>query len=411
MTTLPTETIEVIQNRIASACSDPEKGLPGVSFVAVGKDGNELVSHAAGQRGYGSSEAMKTDSVFWIASCTKMITGIACMQLVEQGRLSLDDAEQVYQFCPELRDAKVLQKDGSLVEKKREITLRMLLTHTSGLGYTFFSDALRDYKKPGYDEFTGSIEDFLQPLIHQPGEAWEYGIGIDWAGALLERVTGLSLNDYFHQHIFEPLGLKHISMLPTTEMKNNLTFMNQRAADGQLSAREHVLKRALQEETKSDKSYFYSGGAGCFSTPQDYCQILTVLLNNGTSPKTGTQLLKKETVDEMFRDQISNLPPLAEKHFPDAVPELVTNAVGVHPTVAGDRQGWGLTFNITGGPTGRSLGTGQWSGLPNPRWWCDREKGVAGMICVQVLPFGDNQLFDLWQDVEAGVYRGLGLGV
>ena len=111
-------------------CSDPDKGLPGVSVAVVGRDGKQLFSHAAGKRGHGSSELMSVDSVFWIASCTKMITGIACMQLVEQGRLSLDDAGQIHRICPEFDDLRVLQEDGTLVEKNKGITLRMLLTHT-----------------------------------------------------------------------------------------------------------------------------------------------------------------------------------------------------------------------------------------------------------------------------------------
>lgn len=136
-------------------------------------------------------------------------------------------------------------------------------------------------------------------------------------------------------------------------------------------------------------------------------EILAVLLNNGTSPTTGAQLLQKATVDEMFRNQISHLPPLKEKPFPDAIPELVKPSVGLHPSVEGDRQGWGITFMLSGGATGRSLGTAQWSGLPNLQWWCDRDNGVAGIVCTQVLPFGDGKLWHLWQAVEAEVYKGL----
>ncbi|GMF76745.1 unnamed protein product [Aspergillus oryzae] len=361
MSELNPTNIEALKRRMQSVCSDPDKGLPGVSVAVVGRDGKQLFSHAAGKRGHGSSELMSVDSVFWIASCTKMIT-------VKLGA-----------------DVEII----------------------AGFGYTFYNEKLRDYARPaGFDEFSGYAEEFNQPLVHQPGEAWEYGIGIDWAGVVLERVTGQSLNDYFHQHIFEPIGLKHISMLPTEEMKANLAYMHQRAADGQISVRDHLLRRALTVKSESDiKSYFNSGGAGCFSTAQDYSPILL----NGTSPTTGKQLLKKETVDEMFRNQIENLPPLAEKYFPDAKAEFVQSGLGLHPTVEGDRQGWGLTFLLSGGSTGRSIGTAQWSGVANLRWWCDREKGVAGFICSQVLPYGDEQLFQLSQDVETEVYKGLAL--
>lgn len=109
----------------------------------------------------------------------------------------------------------------------------------------------------------------------------------------------------------------------------------------------------------------------------------------------------------MFSDQIGNLPPLSEKYMPNSKAELANSATGLHPTVAGDRQGWGLTFMLSGGPTGRSMKTAQWSGLPNIFWWCDRENGVAGMICTQIMPFGDGEVFQLYQDVEAEVYKGL----
>ncbi|KAJ5812349.1 beta-lactamase/transpeptidase-like protein [Penicillium riverlandense] len=139
-------------------------------------------------------------------------------------------------------------------------------------------------------------------------------------------------------------------------------------------------------------------------------EILAVLLNDGTSPTTGKQLLQKSTVNEMFRNQIAHLPPLTEKPFPDAKPELTNPSVGVYPTVEGDRQGWGLSFLISGGNTGRSLSTAHWTGLPNMFWWCDREQGVAGIVCTQILPFGDRHSFKLWLDVETEVYKGIGRG-
>jgi CubicO group peptidase (beta-lactamase class C family) len=126
----PITTLETIKTRIESACSDHDKGVPGAVVAVVGKEGRLLFSHAGGQRGHGSPEPMSTDSVFWIASCTKLITGIACLQLVEQGQLSMDDANEIERICPELKDVKVLQEDGKLIDRKRGITLRMLLSHT-----------------------------------------------------------------------------------------------------------------------------------------------------------------------------------------------------------------------------------------------------------------------------------------
>lgn len=133
-------------------------------------------------------------------------------------------------MAPELNHKKVLKDDGTLEERKRDITLRMLLSHTSGFAYEFFNPKLREYGRPvGYDCFHADIRDILRmPLVHQPGEAWEYGTGIDWAGIVLERATGIRLNDWIQSNIMLPLDLKAINMFPTKEMKKNLAYMHQR---------------------------------------------------------------------------------------------------------------------------------------------------------------------------------------
>lgn len=130
MSPLSESVIENLRKTVDDACANPTSDIPGTSIVVVGKDGKEIFAHSAGKRGVNSSEKMTLEHVFWIASCTKMVTGIACMQLVEQGKLHLDDGEQTEKLVPELKDIKVLQKDGKLVEKNKKITLRMLLTHT-----------------------------------------------------------------------------------------------------------------------------------------------------------------------------------------------------------------------------------------------------------------------------------------
>jgi CubicO group peptidase (beta-lactamase class C family) len=130
MPSISPEAVNSLKKIIDDACANQETGVPGATVVVVGKDGKELFAHAGGKRGYGSLESMSLDNVFWMASCTKMVVGIACMQLVEKGLLALDDVDQVERLCPELKEVKVLQDDGSLVEKKRGITLRMLLSHT-----------------------------------------------------------------------------------------------------------------------------------------------------------------------------------------------------------------------------------------------------------------------------------------
>lgn len=172
------KTLSNLRDTVERVCIDPKNDIPGVTVVVVGKDGKELFAHAAGKRGLVSKEPMTLENIFWIASCTKMLTGLACMQLVEQGTLKLDDGNHLENILPELKDIQVLREDGTFEAKTKQITLRMLLTHTSGFGYTFFNERLRNWAFPaGADEFSGRIEDIISlPLLFQPGEGWEYGV-------------------------------------------------------------------------------------------------------------------------------------------------------------------------------------------------------------------------------------------
>ncbi|EEH19861.2 hypothetical protein PABG_02120 [Paracoccidioides brasiliensis Pb03] len=265
------ECVSLIRQALEDACADQERGIPGVTFLVANRDGKQIFAHAAGKRGKGVNEPMALDSV--------------------------------------------VQKYGSFVEKKRGITLRMLLTHT--------------------------------------GE---------------------------EKNIFEPLGLKNISMLPSEEMKANLAY---------------------QRHAEFWWSWLFRQPTGLFGH-------LTTLLNDGTSPKTGQQLLTKSTVDQMFENQIPHMPNFGRQdtHL-NAKPDFVKNVPDFYPLNNNEPQGWGLSFMITSSVTGRSLKSGMWAGIANLFWWCDREHGIAGVISTQILPFGDVKLFGLWADVEKKVYDSL----
>lgn len=133
-----------------------------------------------------------------------------------------------------------------------------------------------------------------------------------------------------------------------------------------------------------------------------------MLLNNGMCPRTGVKLLRKETVDEMFRNQIPSFPNYSRQGIPAAKPDLTNEIPELYPVEGNPPQGWGLTFMLSnGGGTGRSAGTGHWAGLSNCWWWCDRESGVAGIVCTQILPFADAKVLGLWANIEAQVYEEL----
>lgn len=282
-------------------------GSPGLVFSAVDRSGKVLVEHAAGTVGVDSKEPMDKDStIFWIASCTKLVTAIAVLQLVEQGRVPLDDADFVKKVTPEIQGKKVYADGVTPADQQKDVTVRMLLSHTAGFAYGFIDP--RVPQDGSIEGRTGNKNDILNGrLVNQPGSMWEYGTNIDWAGIILERVTGQNLGDYFAEHIFTPLGIspEGASMFPTKESQKHLAHMHQRDTAGQLKEREHLYSGPLSQSSKDQQnSFFQSGGAGLWSKPKEYVKILGALLNNGKSSQTGKVILKPETVDLMWENQI-----------------------------------------------------------------------------------------------------------
>ncbi|RFU74285.1 beta-lactamase family [Trichoderma arundinaceum] len=409
---LSAQAVADIRNLLDAACAGQPASIPCASAVVVDAGSqSEIFLHtttaAAGQK-----SCDDPDDIYWLASCTKLITSIACMQLVEGSILRLDDADQLEGLCPELAGLKVVQEDGSLEPARSRITLRMLLTHTeqAGFGYSFLNPKLQAYCKAhhadgaNFNEFSGHMEDFLQPLVNQPGEVFEYGISMDWVGVAVERVTGLRLGDYMQRRIFEPLGINDLSMIPSAEMKERLIGMWQRDEEGRLTPRPPLLSRPLGKDAANS---FHSGGAGLFGSTREFGKILAMLVRSGSSP-LGKVILKPATVNDMFTNQLPWLPNFARRHFPAVKPELVYEAEAFYPPCPPPTpQGWGLGLMITPGPTGRSDTTGQWSGLSNAFWWCDREQGIAGLVASQILPFADLKVVELWMGVEFKVYENI----
>lgn len=276
-----------------------------------------------------------------------------------------------------------------------------------------FSPKLRDYGRPvGYDAFNGDDSFLSMPLVNQPGSRFEYGINIDWTGVALTRATGISLDDWFTSRIIGPLGLKNISLFPTAEMKANLAYMHQRWPGNaeHCEERDHMFRAPLIADTKERKAQvFQSGGGGGFANPREYCQVLAALLNEGRSPTSGAQILKPESVKEMWKNQIPDFPNFARQGVPAAKPDQTNPAPELYPQEGNPPQGWGLSFMITEAPgaTGRGARTAWWAGIANLFWWLDVDKGVAGMIASQIMPFGDGHVMGQWGACEHAVYNAL----
>ncbi|OUL70554.1 serine hydrolase domain-containing protein [Paraburkholderia hospita] len=370
------------------------------SVVAMGATERGLVYEGArGQTNLRTGEAISPDTIFWLLSMTKAITATACMQLVEQGRLRLD--QPAGEILPQLKSPQIL--DGfdtsgqpKLRPARNTITVRHLLTHTSGFTYSIWSDRLRQYEKvTGMPDIGYSMNGaFAAPLEFEPGERWEYGIGIDWVGKLVEAVTDQSLEVYFREHIFEPLGMRNTGFLIGNAQKQRVATLHRRQADGSLVPEPFEINQRPE---------FFMGGGGLFSTPRDYMAFLQMLLNGGTY--RGERVLRADTVAMMFRNHIGDLQVAEMK---TAQPSW-SNSFDQFPGAA---HKWGLSFDINTqpGPHGRSAGSVSWAGLLNTYFWVDPVKRVAGSLFTQMLPFYDARVVNLYGQFERAFYDGLRRG-
>jgi len=369
--------------------------IPGV--VAVAADGKEVTYQGAfGKRDLSKDDAMTTDSVFWIASMTKAITSAAAMQLVEQGKLSLDSP--IGSVLPDLASPQVLEgfdANGApkLRPAKNPITLRHLLTHTAGFCYDIWNgDMLQYLEKTGTPGITTCKNDALKtPIMSDPGTRWEYGTNIDFVGKAVEAVSGKKLDAYLRDHIFTPLGMVDTGFKITDSQRKRLVGMHARGPDGALAP----MPFELEQEPE-----FHMGGGGLYGTAADYIKFTQMILNKGRG--NGNQVLKPETVAVMGQNHIG---VLNKTKMISAIP-WATNDVELYP---GMDKKWGLSFmiNTAKTPEGRSPGGLFWAGLANTYFWIDPARDISGVILMQLLPFADGKCLEAFAGFERGVYAGL----
>lgn len=386
-------------DRVLAAATTGEPRVPGVVAVATDRHATSYTG-TAGVRSIDTGEPMTADTVFAIFSATKAVAGTACLQLVEDGLLDLDAPARTY--LPELGEIGVLDgfaDDGTplLRPPAREITTRMLLTHTAGFGYSFFSASyLRLAREHGLpDVVTARRAALRAPLLFEPGQRWEYGIGVDWAGQVVEAITGRRLGEVLRERVFEPLGMTSTGFELTDEMRARRAVLHQRGPDGEL--------RARPEWQLPPDPEVHMAGHGLYSTAADYCAFIRMWLNDGAGPDG--PVLRPQTVELAARNHIGELP--------------VTPLTTVIPSVAnsgeffpGIPKSWGLTFMINNAdaPTGRSAGSLGWAGLANLYYWIDRRAGVGGFWAAQLFPFADRPTIGAYLAFEAAVYESLRAG-
>lgn len=363
-----------------------EGRIAGAVALVADRDGTAY-QHAAGARTVGEPAAMDPDTVFWIASMTKAVASVAALQLVEGGKLSLDG--DLAALLPDLAGLEVF--DGLELRPARgPVTLRHLLTHTSGFGYAWLHGEIGAWVSatgvPG--PASGRRSAHRQPLLFDPGQGWAYGIGIDWVGIAIEAASGQRLDAYLAEHVLGPLGMTDTAFRLSAAQAARKAGVHARGADGALMA----IPLGLPDDPE-----VLSGGHGLYATAPEYGRFLRMLLNGGALD--GARILTTESMAALGTVQtgsrragaLKSVDPTMSNDF-DAYPDMLT--------------GWGLATMITPEPSpdGRSAGSLAWGGLANTYYWADPAAGKAGLILTQLLPFADPETLALFAKLERGAY-------
>ena len=371
-------------------------GAPGVVAMATDRKGN-FYEGCAGTRELGKDQPMTLDSVFAIFSTTKALAGVTVMQLVEEGKIKLEDAAKKY--VPEIADIQVLTGFDAAGQPttrppKRDITVNDLMLHTSGLSYEFFSaDDLKYRTAKGIPTVVSCTSASIKTvLLHDPGERWTYGVNIDWLGKIVEQQRGKRLGEVMKERLFEPLGMKDIAFTMSDSMTARRVTIHNRTADGKLTPLPDL---ALPQPPEMD-----CGGHGLYATVGEYMKFIRMMLNDGAGPNG--RVLKAETVERMSQDGLGTLKSTG---WTTSIASLSNNG----EFFPGLDKGWAYTFmtNREETPSGRPAGSLMWAGLANCFYWIDRKNGVGGYWGSQILPFQDVASYPGFVDFEGAVYREL----
>ncbi|MET3804059.1 methyl acetate hydrolase [Nakamurella sp. UYEF19] len=396
---VPTSTnpaaVAAAADAVVQAATSSEQRVPGVVAGLTNREETFYLG-ASGVRDLATNAPMTTDTVMAIFSTTKAITGTTALQLVEEGKLDLDAPAKEY--VPAIGDIQVL--DGFddagnpvLRAPKSDITTKQLLLHTAGFGYDFFNE---QYNRLATEHGQPSIvaatrKSLMSPLLFDPGTEWEYGSNIDWAGQVVEGITGKSLGEVMQERVFGPLGMTDSAFPLDGSTRPRLATMHQRESDGSLTPTEFVLP----------EPEVHMGGHGLHSTVPDYLKFIRMWLNKGASD-SGEQVLQPDTVDFAVRNHLGDL---KIKMLPGVIPSLSNDA----EFFPGQSKSWALTFMVNDeeAPTGRPPGSIAWAGLANLYYWIDPKNGIGGFWGTQILPFADALSVGGYLDFETAAYRAL----
>jgi methyl acetate hydrolase len=382
-----------IDSALRNATSAGE--LPGIVAMCATENG-VVYEGIFGDRRLHDTPAMSRDTVFRIASMVKLITSVAALQLVEQGKLSLDGP--VPAIDPALGSPLVL--DGfdaagkpHLRPPRRPIALRHLLTHTAGFTYRLWDAEAIGYLK-AVDKLPAAERSKLPrtPLMFDPGERWQYGPNIDWVGRIVESISGEPLDSHLRKSIFDPLGMKDTAFVISSEQRAREASGHRRLPNGSLKPEPMEREPKRQAAPQS-----FSGGGGIYSTAPDYLALLRMLLNGGALD--GARILRPETVALMGQNQIGKV----EAGILKTTAPGLSNDVDFFPGIS-LKWGFGHMINMAPVPEGRSAGSLTWAGLYNTYYWIDPRRRIAAVFMTQVLPFADERALHIYRAFERGIY-------
>jgi len=374
------------KNEINKLMDSISKSNPLPTFVVGGVNKKGVFyEYNHGNKIWSEKTLVSDNHIFRIYSMTKAITSVAALQLVEQGKLQLD--EPLDKLMPEMAEIPILSKDGKLVKATKSITLRQLLTHTAGFGYPFFHDGLDKFSKNMPANY--AYQDL--PRVFEAGSSWQYGTNTDWVGKIVEKVSGKDLETYFRDNILKPLGMNRTFFsVPDSLVSEISTF-------GQLNGNQFVADTVSQYKDLKLKNF--SGGGGLFSTFKDYAQFIRCILNDGTL--NNQQIVKKSTVDLMFTNNIGDLFTTVNDPSPN-----YAFLINPKTTFLGANK-FGLAWAIdqTGRKNIHNAGTAYWCGVANTFYSIDRKKGEAVLFFSNSFPLGNSFTEELFYNAEGAIYN------
>ena len=359
-----------------------DSNLPSVVFGTVDKDGSmEFLSF--GSAVWGEEANVGKDNIHRIASMSKAITSVAAMQLVEQGIIGLDDP--LNDLMPEMVSIPILTAKGELISSNSPITLRHLLTHTSGFGYGFIEKRLQNFNRENWTH-----EDY--PRMSEPGEIWRYGTSTDWAGKVVEKLSGKDLETYFRDHITGPLNMNSTWFNVPENLQDKIVSYGQKSQQG--------LNEFPRIPARTVKSY--SGGGGLFSSPEDYLKFIHCVLKEGKHEEG--QILKPETIKLLFESQLpDNLYVRINISEDGQLDGKEDESLAENHSLA-----WALSKRTASEDPEKRNNTskkaGFWSGLYNTHYTIEPKHGFGVVTFLNFLPAGNKDAYELHQLYENSIY-------